>query len=573
MPITIRHDAAAVVPPSNASTRKYGQQLVMQQQQQKYAAQQAGYDRLFQLGRDQQDRQNQFVRDVRQATIQERRDRAQNDFLTGRDKAQFDQQQQLREEQRQQAFMDEARKQQTGIIMSDIQNGEYDTITAKRLQQNIIAESEALGSKDYDATQRAEALKKIREERALLTTNRLQKPPPPTAQEQFDKSIVTGPDGAQYRQNAKGDFEPLPQQPKRPSTSQEAFAADPKLRDKYMADAVAIVTKTYDEELGGTVEKPLTRERRKEAAALAHKLWEEDNLPTAAPELAGEPPASPPASRSILESTAQQPDPGMPPAPPARSPIAAPPLPGAAPASPPSAQSQSIVEAPINDPRAAAALHPEMTKQGYQLVTPPAESGRNPYYYKDTTKPIPSGLGQGAASPATPAVPNQTAPPPVSPKRQVKVNGKPLVVTPGTLTPQETEARAKIMEMSQEDRIKTLMPYDPTGELKGRTLEQLLDDPQSKAQYDELTKQGLTTGNYREDMLNHLDEMLQHNVLNGAGQTPPEAYVGMRADEITDPKAKAIVDKMPRPKTPEDMRTISGPYFVDPDGIIRGTRR
>jgi hypothetical protein len=153
----------------------------------------------------------------------------------------------------------------------------------------------------------------------------------------------------------------------------------------------------------------------------------------------------------------------------------------------------------------------------------------------------------------------------------VKVGDKPLVVTPGTLTPQETAAKQQIMQLPPEQRIAQLISYDP--ELKGRTLNQILEDPASKAQYAELTKQGLTTGNYRQDMIGHIDAMLQHNVLNAAGQAPPDAYVGMNVNDITDPKAKAEVAKMPRPKDAEEMRTINGPYFIDPDGIIRGTKK
>ena len=127
------------------------------------------------------------------------------------------------------------------------------------------------------------------------------------------------------------------------------------------------------------------------------------------------------------------------------------------------------------------------------------------------------------------------------------------------------------MKLPREQRIASLMPYDP--ELKGKTLDQILEDPATKAGYDELTKQGLTTGNYREDMLTQLDEMLQHNVMKGAGTTPPDAYVGMNVNEITDPKVKAQFDKVPRPKTPQDMLAVTGPYFIDPNGIIRGTQK
>lgn len=192
--------------------------------------------------------------------------------------------------------------------------------------------------------------------------------------------------------------------------------------------------------------------------------------------------------------------------------------------------------------------------------------------------PAPQTVTAQLPDPGMPPAPTQDQPlvaqrpdagmPPAPAPQQVKVGGKPLAVTPGTLTPQETAARAQIMELPREQRIAALMPYDP--QMKGRTLEQVLEDPETKAQYDALTKQGLTTGNYREDILSHMDEMLQHNVLNGAGQAKPDAYVGMRADEISDPKAKAEVAKMPRPKSLNDRNAIrSGQLYVDPEGVIR----
>jgi hypothetical protein len=260
MAITFRYDAAGVVPPSNESTRKYGQSLVLQQQQQKYAGQQAGYDRMFQWGRDNQ--QNAF---------QMGRDQRQNDFLIGRDKTQFDQQQQQAEAERQRKFMDDARKQSSGFIMDSIKNGEYDPATARKLQQNLVAESEALGNPNLDATQRAEALAKIRAERAMLSANRMEAPPKPTPQQQFDQGIVVGPDGMKYRANSKGDFEPLPVQPTQPAppaTAIDAFRADPKLQKQYIEDAVNVLTE------GGM--KPLTPAMRKQASALARELYDSD---------------------------------------------------------------------------------------------------------------------------------------------------------------------------------------------------------------------------------------------------------------------------------------------------------
>lgn len=547
MAITFRHDAAAVVPPSNSATRKYGQQLVLQQQQQKYAAQQAGYDRMFDAYKQQA--QNQF---------QVGRDNAQAALVLERDKAEAGRMQQQAEMKRQQAFMDDARKQEGRFIMDSIEAGEYDPNTARELRQNLIDEAEALGNPNLDATQRAEALSKIRSRRSTLSANRMPKKIPPTAQEEFDQSIVTR-NGIEYRRNSKGDFEPLEDskatkaasdaQAQGPKTADEAFRADPKLRDKYMEQAITIETQ------GG--EKTLDREIRRKAVQTAKELYNEDmnfGEPAAAPEKPGgwTDPAAPGQSRSILEGpTAQLPDPGQPPAP-----------------TPTMSMDQ---------------YRAQMEQQGYKLVTP--EDGTSPYYLKDSSAqgqygvqtpqmaarpdegqpPAPStstSTSQSSAVSKTEAAPNPTPP------QQVKVNGRPLTVSPGTLTPQETAARDEIMKMPREERIAKLIPYDP--ELKGKTLDQILEDPATKAGYDELTKQGLTTGNYREDMLTQLDEMLQHNVMKGAGTTPQNAYVGMRADSITDPKVKAEVAKLPRPKSADERATIrSGQLYVDPDGIIR----
>ncbi len=221
MGITFRHDAAAVaLPTTNASGRKYGQQLVLQQQQQKYAAQQAQQDRMFDAYK--MDAQNQ---------VQQQRDWQQRDFVLNRDRDQNKLQQQQMEAARQQQFMDEARKQHTGMIMADIQNGEYDPNTSRKLQQNLVAESEALGNPQLDATQRAEALQKIRAERALLAANRMQKPPAPTPQEQFDQGVVNR-NGVDYIQDSKGKWTPL--EPSKAQQEQEKMIQQQELEAQKM---------------------------------------------------------------------------------------------------------------------------------------------------------------------------------------------------------------------------------------------------------------------------------------------------------------------------------------------------
>lgn len=519
MAITLRHDAFGVVPPSNAATRKYGQNLVLQQQQQKYAGQQAGYDRLFDAYKQQNQNAFAFNQAADNRVFQANQQQAQNNFLMGRDKAQLDQQQQAAEAERQRAFLDDARKQQSGFIMEGIKNGEYDPATSRKLQQNLVAESEALGNGSLDATQRAEALQKILAERALLTANRMEQPPKPTPQQQFDQGIVVGPDGAKYRANSKGDFEPLPVQPTQPASAAEALKANPKLQSDYRNQAAGILAgPDGDKAIPGSTPE----EQRAAVNALAMKLYEQDQKDFGGSQAAAQ---APPVAEQVPSAPAgipiAPPDPGQPPAP-----------------------------APVTGLGPNTGV-PELDANG-NLAGPAPGNQREPL-------------------PLTSNSTSQQEPPPASSQQQVKVDGKPLAVTPGTLTPQETAARSQIMKLPREQRISALMPYDP--ELKGKTLEQLLEDPETKAGYEEMTKQGLTTGNYREDMLGHIDEMLQHNVLNAAGQSPPSAYAGMRADEVTDPKAKAEVDKMPRPKTADEMKAVRGKYFIDPNGIIRGTQK
>lgn len=236
MGITFRHDAAAVaLPTTNASGRKYGQQLVLQQQQQKYATQQAQQDRMF----DAYKMESQNI-------AQQQRDWQQRDFVLNRDRDQNKLQQQQMDAARQQQFMDDARKQQSGMIMADIQSGEYDPNTARKLQQNLVAESEALGNPQLDATQRAEALQKIRAERALLASNRMQKPPAPTPQEQFEQGVVNR-NGVDYIQDSKGKWTPLEpsksqqeqekmQQQQLQQQEQEAQKMRPKSAQEYYAE-------------------------------------------------------------------------------------------------------------------------------------------------------------------------------------------------------------------------------------------------------------------------------------------------------------------------------------------------
>lgn len=319
MPITFRHDAAAVALPSSSSTRKYGQQLVLQQQQQKYAAQQAGYDRMFDAYKQQTQNQFQMRRDANENEMAFRRENRQNAFQTERDKAMFDQRQQMMESERQRAFMEEARKMSGGMIMDDIQNGNYDPATARQLQQNLVAESEALGNPQYDATQRAEALQKIRAARALLTSNRLQKPPPPTP----DEEIASLPEmnGTKYQKNKNGVWEPLQpskqqqqQQEKqqqdieamRPKSAQEYYSQN---EDKFQKDLDSTMKVMQSEFDLGTRKEPVTQEAAWEKMQKDHDFRQKalGKPQYGEPTVAGQAdpgavaPAIPGQERSILE--------------------------------------------------------------------------------------------------------------------------------------------------------------------------------------------------------------------------------------------------------------------------------
>jgi len=407
MAIKFRHDAAAVALPSNQSQRKYGQSLVLQQNQQKYAAQQQGYDRLFTLGRDAMQSRDQAIRQGQQNAFQTIRDVNQNANLMERQESQnkflLDQQQKAQ----QQAFLDEARKQSSGMIMEDIKNEQYDPATARKLQQNLVAESEALGNPGLDATQRAEALQKIRAERAVLTANRMQKPPPPTPDEEFKQGVATDPEtGMRYRKNSKGDWEELKQAEKPPTSAIEAFKADPKTEAKFMEEAKTIITE------GG--EKPLDEAGYGRAVSLARKLWERSNTPS---EFGGRGSTSSAGYYNAPDSGTRQAPPAAAQAP-AGIPVA-PPDPGQPP-SPPMPGGQQSAAPPLSG--AEAAYHEDMTAKGYILITPP--DGSRPYYYLNSNTMAPAATPQQPQNPwsevasAGDAQPSQSPAAPTTPVPQ-----------------------------------------------------------------------------------------------------------------------------------------------------------
>lgn len=294
MAITFRHDAAAVALPSvNAAGRKYGQDLVLQQQQQKYQGYQAGLNRLA----DAVNQRNQNLFQLNRDQLQAKADKKARKF-------DFKLEQRQAEADRQRQFMDEARKQSSAIIMDDIQNGAYDPATARKLRQNLVAESEVLGNPNLDATQRAEALGKIRAARAMLTANRMEPEPEPTDQAKIDSGTVIV-NGVAGQLDKDGIFRPFPkeelppQEPSRPASVDAAIAADRSDYDAILKDEISAITE------GDTL--PLTQERLDQARERARKQYEKElglGTPTPAPPQPGGGPAQQPGSTqpvSILE--------------------------------------------------------------------------------------------------------------------------------------------------------------------------------------------------------------------------------------------------------------------------------
>ena len=384
MPITFRYDAAAVVPPSNQTTRKYGQNLVLQQQQQKYLGQQAANDRLFTLGRDQQQATRQAItqgqqnardtiRDVNQNANLVERQNAQNKFLTEQQK-------------REQAAADftAARGRMDTHAKDALKNPDLPPELRQKIQTLVNGKLAAMGS-GFNETQQQQFLDQYNSQLAAL----LSEVPPQKPKAPPQPNFHTDPNGNQWVESGPGKWAQVPQQQKPPTSAAEAFKADPKVAAKYEADARALTLK------GGE----LTRDNRKEIGPLAAKLWEDDNL-SAAPTGYGTSSAAyynAPDSGSRQAPAATQaapsgipvapPDQGVPPSPQAPQEVPGTPAP---PVQPPSAiptpiGGQAIRGASANgqDAGVAAAYHADMTGQGYKLVTPP--DGSRPYYLKDST--------------------------------------------------------------------------------------------------------------------------------------------------------------------------------------------
>ncbi|MEO1615068.1 MAG: hypothetical protein AAFV88_04410 [Planctomycetota bacterium] len=137
--------------------------------------------------------------------------------------------------------------------------------------------------------------------------------------------------------------------------------------------------------------------------------------------------------------------------------------------------------------------------------------------------------------------------------------------SPGTLTPQETEARKQMIRMSPRERVEMLKEFHP--ETRGKTIEEIMNMPGSREAYENLRKQGaLKDGTYEDHAIAMIDDFLveETGVLSGT-----ESFVGMSVSDIEDPELKGLAAELPKPKSLAEAEKLNSRYFVDPTGVIR----
>jgi hypothetical protein len=162
-------------------------------------------------------------------------------------------------------MMDRAQQQEHGFIMQAIENGEYDQVTARALQQNILDESRAMTNPNLDATQRKAALEKVMADRAKLTALRRDPPPKPAPQ----PVTYVDDSGREWIQSGKDKWEqikPAAEQQQGPIDSSVGLQ-DTKNRDRYLDQAEKMLVDPED---------PTKKPSRDQVWAKARELWDTD---------------------------------------------------------------------------------------------------------------------------------------------------------------------------------------------------------------------------------------------------------------------------------------------------------
>lgn len=317
MGIRIRHDAAAVALPStNASGQKYGQQLVLQQQQQKYQGQQAGYDRLLALGRDQQQRVFQGMRDIQQNDWQTQRDLQQNAFQGARDKALMEQ----REQEQRRADFAAARGRIDTYAKDVLSDPDLPHDLRQRIQNLVSGKMIALGG-GFDGPAQQQFLDQYNAQLAAILSEIPPKQPKAPPQPNFH----TDENGNKWVESGPGKWEQVPKEQQPPMSFSEYAQREPDKARSALAEKIAAIQQSVDDGLtkledGQTVEDLAFSALEQPFQAMRNRY----GPPTAAPELPGQapPPASGPMQSVLEQPTAPasgipiaSPDPGQPPVP------------------------------------------------------------------------------------------------------------------------------------------------------------------------------------------------------------------------------------------------------------------
>lgn len=202
MPITFKHNAAAVVPPSNTFTRKYGQSLVSQNNRNK----QADMDRMFESNMQQQ-------------------------------------------EQRSREFA--AAKDRIGTYAQEmLKNPDLPPEIAKRIRDLTSAKTIAMGS-GFNAVQQQEFLDQYNSQLAAILSEAPPPKPKPTRDEELKGFLGSAYDDPNIRKqpwvpDGNGGFVvadiPQPEQPKQtPKTFGEYWEMEPDKANKMLADKMAAI--------------------------------------------------------------------------------------------------------------------------------------------------------------------------------------------------------------------------------------------------------------------------------------------------------------------------------------------
>lgn len=319
MGIKFKYDAAGVTPPSNQSTRRFGQQMVLGEQQRKYQGQQAGYDRLFQLGRDVQQNAFQVDRDNRIADFQQQQAVDQGLRQANRDKTLFDQQQRAKD------FADARARLDT--YAKEVVNDPSTPQEVRTKIQNLLSGKMAVLAGGYEAPAQQQFLDQYNSQLAGYLSEIPPKAPPPTPEqalqgflgdEQYARYghlpwVADGKGGFSVSKDALGHLQKEQEQQQkeleagRPKSFQDYYNANEDKFDKDLNTTMQSMQDSLVPDDKGNV-PTVTREQALEQMQKDYDFRQKAlgrpqyGDPTSAPTMPGAAPADQGQMRSILET-------------------------------------------------------------------------------------------------------------------------------------------------------------------------------------------------------------------------------------------------------------------------------